>query len=166
MKTPILFFSLLSFLTSSLVAADAKVAVSINTGKSSQPGAAAHDKSKGPPPWAPANGHRAKYSYRYFPAQEVYQRTGDGVWFYYENGTWSAGARVPSRLKVDVAAGIVLEMDTDAPYIFHNDVKLAHPKANPKPEQERLASAEPAKTGDRDEAKARNKAKAEAKSRR
>jgi hypothetical protein len=163
-KTPILFFSLLSFLTTSLVAADAKVAVSINTGKSSQPGAAADDKSKGPPPWAPANGHRAKYSYRYFPAQEVYQRTGDGVWFYYENGTWSAGARVPSRLKVDVAAGIVLEMDTDAPYIFH--VKLAHPKANPKPGQERLASAEPAKTSDRDEAKARNKAKADAKSRR
>lgn len=83
-----------------------------------------------PPPWAPAHGYRAKYTYRYFPQQEVYQRTNDGVWFYYNDGKWAFGAELPIGIKVDVRSAVSLEMDSDAPYRFHAEVKAAYPRSN------------------------------------
>jgi hypothetical protein len=39
---------------------------------------------KGPPPWAPAHGHRAKYKYLYFPECPAYYDTDRSVYFYIE----------------------------------------------------------------------------------
>lgn len=135
MKTTLLGIVLLLVLGSQLPGADAKVSASISVGEAA--GAPTEKrKGKGPPPWAPAHGLRAKYSYRYFPAQEVYHRPSDGLWFYYENGKWSAGARLPLGLKVDVSTAVALEMDSDKPFTFHADVKASHSKEADKPRDE------------------------------
>jgi hypothetical protein len=81
-----------------------------------------------PPPWAPAHGYRAKYSYRYYPAHSVYYDTGRSLYFYYRDGSWTASVSIPSSIRIDVNSGFVsLAMDTDRPYVYHSDVQKKYP---------------------------------------
>jgi hypothetical protein len=52
-------------------------------------------KPKGPPPWAPAHGYRAKQNYRYYPAHNIYQDPVSGLFFTYHGGVWSKGGLPP-----------------------------------------------------------------------
>lgn len=88
---------------------------------------------KGPPPWAPAHGYRAKHVYRYFPGRDVYFEPQSGNYFYLEAGAWKIGVRLPGSIKIDAAAFVEVPMDTDKPYQFHNDIKAAFPKFIPMP---------------------------------
>jgi len=44
----------------------------IEKNPTSKPYPAEPHVKKGPPPWAPAHGHRAKYRYQYYPSTSVY----------------------------------------------------------------------------------------------
>lgn len=52
-------------------------------------------KPKGPPPWAPAHGYRAKQRYRYYPAYNLYQDPVSGLFFTFQGGTWTKGGLPP-----------------------------------------------------------------------
>jgi hypothetical protein len=82
---------------------------------------------KGPPPWAPAHGYRAKHRYRYYPSSHVYYDTGRGLYFYYSNGDWRMSVSLPSRILIDVNDFVALEMDSDKPYRYHSEVKKKYP---------------------------------------
>jgi len=82
---------------------------------------------KGPPPWAPAHGHRAKYRYRYYRSSLVYYDTGRGLYFYYSTGDWRMSVSLPSRIRLDVNDFVALEMNSDEPYIYHSEVKKKYP---------------------------------------
>jgi hypothetical protein len=84
-------------------------------------------KQKGPPPWAPAHGYRAKYTYRYFPGHEVYFEPKRGTYFYLEGGSWRIGVRLPDSIKIDAKQFVELPMDVDKPFEFHADVKASFP---------------------------------------
>jgi hypothetical protein len=82
---------------------------------------------KGPPPWAPAHGYRAKHKYRYFPSSQVYYEDKRGVYFYYHDGKWRVSASLPKNISVTLGDYVTLEMDTDKPYSYHKDVVTHYP---------------------------------------
>jgi hypothetical protein len=81
----------------------------------------------GPPPWAPARGFRRNHAYYYYPGADVYFRPSDRVWFYLERGEWRFGGSLPVNLQVDFARSVSLQMESDQPYRFHNDVRSHYP---------------------------------------
>jgi len=87
---------------------------------------------KGPPPWAPAHGYRAKRHYRYYPSSYVYYDTGRGLYFYYEGDNWRVGVSLPSHIHIDVGDYVTLDMDTDRPYTYHSDVVDRYPPGQAK----------------------------------
>jgi hypothetical protein len=87
---------------------------------------------KGPPPWAPAHGHRAKQRYLYFPDCPAYYDTDRSVYFYIEGANWVVSVSLPDRLSMRVGQHVVLEMDTDKPYTYYNDHKKKYPPGQAK----------------------------------
>ena len=86
----------------------------------------------GPPPWAPAHGHRAK-RYRYYPSAQVYYSMQRDVYFYYSNGEWQVSARLPGRIRVNMGEHVTLEMETNQPYAYHSEVVRHYPPGRAKP---------------------------------
>ncbi len=80
---------------------------------------------KGPPPWAPAHGYRAKYHYRYYPDSYVYYNEDRDLYYYRYAGRWVESPLLPSNIYLDDY--VVLEMDVDEPYRFHSDVVREYP---------------------------------------
>ena len=99
--------------------------ITIGKGPSQEPSPAY--KKGGPPPWAPAHGYRAKHRYRYYPSSRVYYEKERGVYFYYRNGEWQVSVSLPTSLRLDVGDYVTLEMDTDRPYEYDNDVVRRYP---------------------------------------
>jgi len=87
---------------------------------------------KGPPPWAPAHGHRAKYRYRYYPSSYVYFDVGRRLYFYYDAGTWQVAVSLPSRVQIDFNDYVTLEMGTDRPHEYHAEVVKRYPPGQQK----------------------------------
>jgi hypothetical protein len=82
---------------------------------------------KGPPPWAPAHGYRAKHRYRYYPSQRVYHDRDRGLYFYYRNGQWEISVSLPSDIHINVNDYVTLEMNTDRPYEYNDEVVKRYP---------------------------------------
>ena len=82
---------------------------------------------KGPPAHAPAHGYRAKHRYRYYPSCSVYFDIGRAVYFYLEGNNWSISVELPNHLRVRLGGSVVIEMDTDRPYIEHKYHKQKYP---------------------------------------
>jgi hypothetical protein len=81
----------------------------------------------GPPPWAPAHGHRAKYNYQYYPSTQIYYDTGRSIYFYFNNGEWRASKRLPGQIQLGSGHNITLGMNTDKPYQHHSEVIKRYP---------------------------------------
>ena len=79
-------------------------------------------KKGGPPPWAPAHGHRAKHKYQYYPSSRVYYEKERGVYFYYRDGQWQLSVSLPSNIRIDVNDYVTLEMGTDKPYEYDHEI--------------------------------------------
>lgn len=80
-----------------------------------------------PPPWAPAHGRRAKYRYVYYPNQYVYYNVVQQKYFWLDNGKWHFGISLPEDVVIMSGDGIVLEMGTPTPYLWHRDVIQIYP---------------------------------------
>lgn len=87
---------------------------------------------RGPPPWAPAHGYRAKYRYYYYPASYVYYDTGRGLYFYIRNDRWEFAASLPREVHIQKTEYVVLEMATETPYHHHSEVKRKYPPGQEK----------------------------------
>lgn len=82
---------------------------------------------KGPPPWAPAHGFRRNRNYYYYPADNVYYRQDDRVWFYLDGGNWRFGTSLPTSIRVNFDRSVSLTMETEQPYQFHDKVRGYYP---------------------------------------
>jgi hypothetical protein len=80
---------------------------------------------KGPPPWAPAHGYRAKHRYRYYPDAYVYYNEGMDLYYYRYAGRWVESPLLPSNIYLEDY--VVLEMDVEDPHSFHSDVVREYP---------------------------------------
>ena len=84
-------------------------------------------RKSGPPPWAPAHGHRAKYKYRYYPCCYVYHDIGRGVYFYLEGNRWRMSARLPSGIHIRYSDYVTIELETDKPYEYFSEHRKKYP---------------------------------------
>jgi hypothetical protein len=84
----------------------------------------AQGKKKGPPPWAPAHGYRAKTRHVYFPEYNFYFDVQRGVYIYLKAGSWTVAAEFPtifSGLNLNTSVQVELDLDTDSPQKFNVD---------------------------------------------
>lgn len=124
-------FSLVGLLTSSVFADGS---FSFKWGKDTDTGQQqmenkSKSKNGGPPAHAPAHGYRAKHQYRYYPSSNVYKDTEREIYFYLKGDKWEVGASLPLPLRDGLGESVSLELDTDKPYIHHDEhVKKYPPK--------------------------------------
>ena len=98
---------------------------------------------KGPPPWAPAHGYRAKkqayyphayyprvyhpryrYHYVYYPRYNFYYDNFRGVYIYLNGGRWAIGARLPvplRRLDLGNCYRVGLNVNTNYPQYYNEN---------------------------------------------
>ena len=86
----------------------------------------------GPPPHAPAHGHRAKYSYQYYPSCYVYFDVSRRCYFYLAGDGWKVSASLPVSLRAQLGEYVSIEMDTDKPYTKFKDHKKKYPPGQQK----------------------------------
>ncbi len=86
-----------------------------------------HGPSGGPPPWAPAHGYRAKYTYRYYPSLQIYYDLNRELYFYLSDGQWRTSKRAPATYRSRRGDGVTLHMRTGRPYHYHQDVFKRYP---------------------------------------
>jgi hypothetical protein len=81
----------------------------------------------GPPPWAPAHGHRHKAVYHYYHDCEVYHNVAAGNWFWLERGEWRLGGQLPPRYRRELGPFVIVELEGDRPWRSHEHIRRAHP---------------------------------------
>ncbi len=86
-----------------------------------------HSAIAGPPPWAPAHGHRAKHTYYYFHDSQVYIDFCTGMYFFHRDGRWRTSAVLPTGIILNMKSYVILAMDGRAPYRHHKDVMKRYP---------------------------------------
>lgn len=97
-------------------------------------------KRGGPPPWAPAHGHRAKHAYHYYPSVGVYVDLRTGQYFYMNGGVWTVSAQLPTGIVLGTDGYVRLELETDRPYTYYEQHKVkyrGHGKQKPNKHQGR-----------------------------
>ncbi len=82
---------------------------------------------QGPPAHAPAHGYRAKHRYRYYPDARVYLDTARDRYFYSDRGTWKVSVSLPDRIRVRMGSSVIIETDSDRPYLKNHDHVRKYP---------------------------------------
>ncbi len=88
--------------------------------------------SAGPPPWAPAHGHRRRFRYRYYPSVQVYFDIDRGLYFFFHMGRWHSSPSLPPGIELE-GDFVILEMEIDRPYLFHHEVLKIYPPHRKRP---------------------------------
>jgi hypothetical protein len=102
--------------------------VSVNSEPNDQSGYKHPPAAKnGPPAHAPAHGYRAKHRYRYYPSCSVYFDIGRSVYFYLEGDNWRVSVELPNHLQVRLGGSVMIEMESDKPYVEHEVHKQKYP---------------------------------------
>ena len=101
----------------------------------------------GPPPWAPANGYRAKIRHIYFPDHNFYFDVQKNVYIYLSANKWQVSVKLPllyAGLNLNVLTKVELELDTDLPQ-KHNANHIIKYKAKGKGGQVKVKTGGQAK---------------------
>lgn len=81
----------------------------------------------GPAQWERRSWYQRPQGYYYYPGGDVYYRQSDHVWFYQERGQWRSGRNLPDYIHIDFNRSVTLNMATDRPYTFHQQVVARYP---------------------------------------
>lgn len=87
------------------------------------------NENGGPPPWAPANGYRAKTRHIYFPDYNFYFDLQRNVYIYLDGNEWQFGVNLPSfyaEINLRNSITVELELDTDTPQMYNNEHKAKY----------------------------------------
>ena len=91
---------------------------------------------QGPPAAAPAQTPAqppsAKHQYRYYPDSAVYMDVARKTFFYRRGEKWITTTLLPPSVHVDWKNYVVLELDTDKPYLHHAEIAKKYPPAQGK----------------------------------
>ncbi len=83
-----------------------------------------YGQRKGPPPWAPAHGYRAKFRQIYYPQYNFYYDTYKHVYIYMGGHGWEINVSLPARyahIDLNACRRVPLNIDSDRPYIYNHD---------------------------------------------
>ncbi len=98
-----------------------------NTGRGTAQSAASNVRNHVKPAWTNADGKRSKFIYKYFPSSGIYYDVGRGLYFYYFDGLWTESIYIPPDISADMGDFVSLEIDSDTPYIYNEEVKKKYP---------------------------------------
>ncbi len=84
--------------------------------------------SGGPPPHAPAHGHRRKVVYVYYPDCEVYYHVERRSYIWFEAGDWHTHDRPPAHRHVHTGTSVPIHLESDHPQAHHTEVRGRHPR--------------------------------------
>lgn len=73
--------------------------------------------------------HSSQYGrvFRYYPDQQVYYSAYQDMYFWQDGSKWTSGTTLPQTIKLNHKNMVVVELYTDEPDDFHEEVALAHP---------------------------------------
>ena len=71
--------------------------------------------------------YQRNQAYYYYPGDNVYFRQSDHVWFYPDRGQWYSSRRLPDGIRVDFNRSVTVNMYTDRPYLYHQQVVARYP---------------------------------------
>jgi hypothetical protein len=78
--------------------------------------------SQGPPPWAPAQGYRAKTRHIYFPEQNFYYDVQKHNYIYFSNNNWEVSFSLPNifvGINLSKSAQIELDFTGNDPHRYN-----------------------------------------------
>ena len=87
------------------------------------------NENGGPPPWAPANGYRAKTRHIYFPEYNFYFDVQKNVYIYLAEDKWQISVDLPmfyAEINLRNSITVELELDTDKPQQFNAEHKAKY----------------------------------------
>jgi hypothetical protein len=96
------------------------------------PGLSKGNSPQASPPWAPADGSLTKHSYRYYPFHRIYFDEQQGVYFYLSDRKWQTAVSLPAPISITADDFITLDMATDKPYTYDNEVLKRYPPGEKK----------------------------------
>jgi hypothetical protein len=67
------------------------------------------------------------YQYRYYPAASVYYDLGRSVYHYFVDNQWQTVRTLPDSIHLNTREFATFELDTDRPYIYHQEVIKRYP---------------------------------------
>jgi hypothetical protein len=76
---------------------------------------------------APAPTPNVPYRYRYYPHSQVFFDPDSQNYFYFLNRRWLKSTRLPYEMGPLDEDYVIIETDTDAPYIYHSQVLYMRP---------------------------------------
>lgn len=86
------------------------------------------EERHGPDRWEQrARWYQRNQGYYYYPGADVYYRQSDHVWFYQARGRWRSGRNLPEGIRIDFNRSVTLNMYTDRPYTYHQQVVTRYP---------------------------------------
>ena len=77
--------------------------------------------------WERHSWYQRNQSYLYYPGYDVYYRSSDHMWFYSDRGQWRSNRNLPDGIRIDFNRSVTLNMATDRPYQFHQQVSTSYP---------------------------------------
>lgn len=72
-------------------------------------------------------GERRRHRYDYHPDAQVYFDPSRQLYFFLQANEWLARAVLPPDLRVRLGSAVTLELDSDRPFDYHDDVRRAYP---------------------------------------
>jgi hypothetical protein len=83
---------------------------------------------RGPDQWEQrARWYQRNQAYYYYPGDNVYYRQSDHLWFYADRGQWRSSRNLPDGIRVDFNRSVTLNMYTDRPYMYNQQVVNRYP---------------------------------------
>jgi len=92
-----------------------------------------------PPPGAVVAG----YDYYYYPDEEVYFYPSTGVYFWFGDGGWHSGRRLPRTVVLHSESRVNVRLNTRVPYERHEEIRTRYPAHRPEPRREGPGEHEP-----------------------
>jgi hypothetical protein len=81
-----------------------------------------------------------KYKYRYYPDPMVYYDIHRELYFYPEKGNWIIFESLPKALNARLTDYVIIEMDTDKPYLYSKRHNMQFPRTDSKKSKNNLWS--------------------------
>jgi hypothetical protein len=72
-------------------------------------------------------GRRRAHRYHYYPLARVYFAPDRGRYYWLSPHGWRVGTELPPPITLDGEASVVVDLDSDIPYVHHAKVEAAHP---------------------------------------
>lgn len=75
----------------------------------------------------------AAHRYEYYPDAQVYFDPSRQLYFYMEGNQWASRANLPPQIKVRVGAPVMVELNTERPYEYDNEVRQKYSRRQEAP---------------------------------